>query len=318
MKEEKKKKPSSSKPKKEQKEKLKSDSSLSQDKKTAKEKIKNLKEPNKKKKKKRFIIITFICLSLGVFLYSSYQIILWQIDSKKIDDITEEIQDKVTIEEIEVEDEENIQVVEPEEKIESDPYWDYVKMNLIDVNFTELQSLNSETQGWIQVNGTNINYPFVQHSDNKYYLTHQFDKSYNGGGWVFLDYRNNIETLDKNTIIYAHGRENKTMFGSLKNILNSNWYNNKDNHIIKLSTKYQNTLWQVFSVYRIPNTNDYIKTTFSNEEEFKEFADMLQQRSAVKFNTMVSKTDKILTLSTCWDDYEKVVMHAKLIKYSNR
>ena len=94
-------------------------------------------------------------------------------------------------------------------------------MNLINVDFQELKSTNNQTVGWIQVNGTNINYPFVQANDNKYYLTHSFDKSHNTSGWVFLDYRNNIQTLDKNTILYAHGRIDKTMFGTLKNILNN-------------------------------------------------------------------------------------------------
>lgn len=89
-------------------------------------------------------------------------------------------------------------------------------MNLINVDFNELKKFNSNTKGWIQVNGTNINYPFVQAKDNKFYLTHSFDKSYNSAGWVFLDYRNNINELSKNTIIYAHGRLDTTMFGSLK------------------------------------------------------------------------------------------------------
>jgi len=94
-------------------------------------------------------------------------------------------------------------------------------MNLINVDFNELKKINSNTKGWIQVNDNNINYPFVQTKDNKYYLTHSFDKSYNGNEWVFLNYRNNINVLSKYTIIYAPSRNNKTMFRSLKNILKS-------------------------------------------------------------------------------------------------
>ena len=66
---------------------------------------------------------------------------------------------------------------------------------------------NQETVSWITVNGTNINYPVVQHSDNEYYLNHSFDGSENSAGWIFLDYRNNIENTEKNTIIYGHSRE---------------------------------------------------------------------------------------------------------------
>ena len=108
------------------------------------------------------------------------------------------------------------------------------------------------------------------------------------------------------------------MFGSLKNLLKSNWYNNTDNHVIKLSTKNRNSLWQVFSVYHVPTTNDYLKVNFKNNSEFSSFVKMLQDRSVYKFNTTVNKNDKILTLSTCYKNNQKMVMHAKLIKYSNK
>ena len=63
----------------------------------------------------------------------------------------------------------------------------------------------------------------------------------NGGGWVFLDYRNNNDFNNKNSIIYAHGRKNKTMFGTLLNILNEDWYQNKDNYVIKTNVYHQQT-----------------------------------------------------------------------------
>ena len=187
-------------------------------------------------------------------------------------------------------------------------------MNLIDVDFNQLKEKNSDTIGWIQVNGTNINYPFVQTSNNEFYLNHSFDKSYNKAGWVFMDYRNNKTDYDKNTIIYAHGRMDNTMFGSLRKVITNGWLNNKNNYVIKLSTEKENTLWQVFSVYKIPTTNDYIQVNFTDNEKFLEFKNMLLKRSAFNFNTNVNENDKILTLSTCYNDSDKVVLHAKLIK----
>ena len=89
-------------------------------------------------------------------------------------------------------------------------------MNLIDVNFEELKQKNNETIGWITVNGTKINYPFVQTKDNNFYLTHSLDKKYNKADWVFMDYINNKQDYDKNTILYAHGRSDNTMFETLK------------------------------------------------------------------------------------------------------
>lgn len=288
--------------------------------KTSRKKIKKEKASNQEPKrtncKKTQIIIhivIFICIILVVF--SAYNIYIWYKDSQDVQSYTDEINNSVEI--TELTDEENVTIVKSDED-KSNPYWDYIKMNLIDVNFSELEKTNKDVAGWIQVNGTNINYPFVQTTNNDYYLTHSFSKDNNQAGWVFLDYRNNLKSFNKNTIIYAHSRLDKTMFGSLKNLLKSNWYDNKDNHIIKLSTKNQNTLWQVFSVYHLPTTNDYLKINFSSNSEFKTFAKMLQDRSVYKFNTAVSEKDKILTLSTCYKNNQKMVMHAKLIKYSNK
>ena len=276
------------------------------------------------KKKKRYklkwknLIALIIFLIAFIFLIKSgIDLINYFIDTNKTNDEIKEIEDAVKIEE--VPDSEATEIIEQTEDIPKDnPYWDYIKMNLINVNFDELLKINNETKGWIKVNGTNINYPFVQTNNNDYYLTHSYNKSYNQAGWVFMDYRNSTTNLDKNTILYAHGMNNKTMFGSLRNILSSSWYDNTDNHIIKLSTPTENTLWQVFSVYHIPTTNDYIQTEFTSDEEYQQFLDMLKGRSAVNFDTTVNTTDKILTLSTCYNKTDKVVMHAKLIKREAR
>lgn len=264
-----------------------------------------------KRKKIIFIFILIFCF-IGLFI-SIFKIIKWKLDSNEIIDEINNIQDIVEIKE--TNNEENTEIIEQIEEIpQFNPYWDYIKMNLIDVNFNELKQINSSTVGWIQVNGTNINYPFVQTNDNKYYLNHTFNKSYNSAGWVFLDYRNNINELDKNTIIYAHGRYDSTMFGSLKNILSSGWLNNKNNYVIKLSTEKENTLWQVFSVYHIPTTSDYLQINFNSDKDFKNWAAILINRSAFNFNTSVNENDFVLTLSTCLNNSEKVVLHAKLIK----
>ncbi len=274
----------------------------------------NNNHPKKKKRKlkwKMIILFAFILLFSILLIVSIVNIIKWKLDSNGTEKQIQNTQENISVKE--KNDSENTEIIENGAQ-ESDPYWDYIKMKLIDVDFSELKKTNDSTVGWIQVNGTNINYPFVQYKDNDFYLNHTFDKSYNSAGWVFMDYRNNVINFDKNTVIYAHGRLDNTMFGSLRKILTSGWLNNKNNYVIKLSTEYENTLWQVFSVYRIPTTNDYLKTNFNNDINFLEFANMLLNRSSYNFNTTINENDKILTLSTCYNDDDKVVLHAKLIK----
>lgn len=258
-------------------------------------------------------ILLIILICTAIFIISIANILKWTIDNKKTDKQTEIITNIKVIEEIT--DDENTEIIEQPITIDKNaPYWNFIKMNLIDADFNELKQINKEVRGWIQVNGTNINYPYVQASDNDFYLNHSFDKSSNGAGWIFMDYRNNPQEFDKNTIIYGHGRSNTSMFGTLKNILKSSWFKDSNNYVIKLATEQENSLWEVFSVYKIPTTSDYLQIKFSSDEEFQNFANKLIERSAYNFNTPVNSTDKIITLSTCWNDEEKVVMHAKLIK----
>ncbi len=266
----------------------------------------------RKIKWKNVFLALFVLICLVGLGTSLFNIIKWKIEAKTTNNQIETAQ-KV-VKPVEIIDNDKIEIIEQEKVPLDNPYWEYVQMNLIDVDFNDLKNINPSTIGWIQVNGTNINYPFVQTNDNKYYLNHSFNKSKNSAGWVFMDYRNNISVLDKNTIIYAHGRLDNTMFGSLKNILTSGWLNNKNNYIVKLSTEYENNLWQVFSVYKIKTTNDYLQISFISNESFLEFTDKLIKRSDFNFNTKVNENDKILTLSTCYNEKEKVVLHAKLIK----
>lgn len=269
----------------------------------------------RKKKKLRFrkwVIVVFLIFFLSIFLLSASKVFNWFNDNNKVDNITEDILENVKVKE--KKDNENTENINPPEDKWND-YWDYIKMNLLEIDFNQLLKRNSDTVGWIEVKGTNINYPIVQTTDNNYYLTHAFDKTENEAGWVFMDYRNDSVNFNQNTIIYAHSRLTGSMFGSLKNILNSSWYTNKNNHIIRLSTPTENTMWQVFSVYTIPKESYYITPSFNSNEAYLEFLNTIKSRSEVDFSGTVNTNDKILTLSTCKDNFgNRVVMHAKLIK----
>ena len=274
----------------------------------------NKKKKRKKKKNTTWFFLILFSIFISIIVFCLIKIFIWGKDnkdtSKVINDITNAV--NVTLRD----DDDNTELVNDTNEEETSDYWYYIKFPLIDVDITELKEKNSDTVGWINVNNTNINYPFVQTKDNSYYLNHSFDKKYNEAGWVFLDYRNSKNLNNKNTILYAHSRLDKTMFGSLSKVLKSSWYNNKDNHIIRLSTDTENTLWQIFSVYKIPEESYYITTNFNNNEEYNKFLNTIKQRSIHNFNTNLDTNDKILTLSTCYSDTERTVVHAKLIKRS--
>ncbi len=271
---------------------------------------------NKRKTNVKTVMLVLVFLTfLIIFIICFLNLINWINDNNKNKNMIKEISDDVKIEEIM--DNENTELINEDEEKESD-YWYYVKQSLISVDISTLKNKNSDTLGWISVNNTNVNYPFVQTSDNEYYLNHAFDKSNNRAGWIFLDYRNNKDFSDKNNILYGHARRDNSMFGSLRNVIKKEWFLNKDNHIIKLSTEKENTLWQIFSTYKIEVESYYLTTNFSTDLEYERFLNTIKERSLYDFDVTLSKDDKILTLSTCSGENSRIVIHAKLIKRSSR
>ena len=103
------------------------------------------------------------------------------------------------------------------------------------------------------------------------------------------------------------------MFGTLKNALKSDWYENEENQIITIYTPSDTKKYQVFSVYHVKTEDYYITPNFSNEE-FEKFIKTIKKRSVHDFNVEVNTSDKILTLSSCYNNKDKIVLHAVLIK----
>ena len=271
--------------------------------------MKKLRLKRKIAKKIRFIILAIM---ICVFAYSLFNVSLWLKNSRETKNQINDIFQDTKVEIIKDDDTANIVTTDP------DYYHLYKDVDLINVNFDELLKTNNQTKGWLKVNNTNINYPFIQAKDNDYYLTHTFNKKSNGGGWVFLDYRNNPDFNDINTIIYGHGRKDKTIFGTLGEVLKDGYIQKKSNQFIYVSTLTKNLTYQIFSAYKIPNTSDYIQTDFSSNEEIQEFFNMLKDRNTINIDIPVTKEDKILTLSTCYNNDVKIVVHAKLVKYKER
>ncbi len=231
------------------------------------------------KKKLAYIILFISCICCT---FSAYKILVWRLDNHK----TKKIAD-------------TIKIISHEEVKED---------NTLSVDFNQLLLKNKDVVGWLKVNGTNIDYPVVKYSDNDYYLTHSFDGSYNTAGWIFMDTRNNHYNLDFNTIIYGHGRRDGSMFGSLFKMLDKQWIEGKDTGIISFTTLNHSYLFQIFSIYYINTTDDYIQLFYDEE-----MLDKVINRSIYQFDQDVTLNDKILTLSTCYNNEKKLVVHAKMI-----
>lgn len=264
-------------------------------------------------KGKPVIPIIIITLCLTVYFICIFISSRWYVQNLKIKYLSSDI-----IASTKVLEQEQKEIINKEEYNPKDNN-KYSDVSFISVNFDDLIAKNNETVGWIKVNNTNVNYSILKHTDNEYYLKHDFNKNYNIYGWVFADYRDDFEYFGNNTIVYAHNMTDRSMFGSLVWCLRESWYTNNENQFIKISTPKSNTIWKIFSIYTIKPEVYYLKTYFESPEEHQIFLDVLKGRSIHNFNEDVTPNDKILTLSTCSDDGTKrVVIHAKMVKVEYR
>ncbi len=231
---------------------------------------------------KKVILTLGATVLVFILLFSLYKIYLWQRDS-----------------------------------VDTKKIMDGIQFSSDSVDFQALKSRNSDTVAWVSVPGTDINYPVVQAKNNDYYLNHSFDKKTNQAGWVFADYRNSFERLNQNTIIYGHGFLNKIMFGTLKNTINESWYSNEENYLIRLTTEKETTTWRVYSTYKIKTTDDYLDISFNNESELDNFINLTKSRSVHNFKETSDSVNKVLTLSTCYNRSERIVLHARLVNNYN-
>ena len=242
------------------------------------------------KNKTNIPIIILMIFFIILLFFSGTKIVIWYMNNQNNKKISDEIAEFVTVDETKEDDEKYV------------------------VDFEKLKEKNSDVVAWLKVNGTNIETTVVKTTDNDYYLTHNFNKEYNSAGWIFADYKNKVDGTDKNLVIYGHNMRDDSMFGSLKWVINEDWYNNEDNKYITLITENETQVYEVFSVYQIEKEDYYIQTNFDTEKEFNTFAQTIKKRSKKDFNVDVNENDNILTLSTCANNNKyRVVLHAKKI-----
>ncbi len=166
---------------------------------------------------------------------------------------------------------------------------------------------NNELVGWLTIPDTSIDYPVVQKADdNEYYLSHAFDNTPDTGGTLFVDYRSDITNPTTNTIIYGHNMHNKTMFGTISEYLDRNFY---DSHReVSFNTIFEKRSYEIVAVclaeviYQDENSYRYYNfIQASNQAEWDAFVANVKALSIYEGDIDLVKTDEVLTLSTCND-----------------
>ena len=176
------------------------------------------------------------------------------------------------------------------------------------VDFDELAKINPDIVCWIYIEGTDINYPVVQGTDNDYYLKHLFDGTNNSSGCIFLDYRCSADFSDRHSIIYGHHMKNKTMFGGLMSYKDQAFYDEHSVALLVTPTAY----------YKIQFFSGYVSDNWGNgwdlyldDTDHTAWLKEIQERSCFITTHVPTPEDSVITLSTCTYEFTnaKFLLH---------
>ena len=176
-----------------------------------------------------------------------------------------------------------------------------------------MKAINPDIIAWICIDGTVINYPVVQGSDNEYYLHRTFENQSNFSGAIFLDAKNQSDFSSDNSIVYGHNLKTGKMFGSLKYYEDKEYW--KDHPYIWIITEEESIKYHIFASYRT-SVNDFVYVLeFGTEEEFADYLTKCQKASYYDTGIEIGTDDSLLTLSTCTSDSEdgRRVVQAKKV-----
>ncbi len=233
---------------------------------------------------KRITKFILLAVCFIVFIYSAYKIYTYLKEENTSKQFANELIEKAVTE-------------IPDEKIYTNDITNEYKSPL-DIDFEVLNQENQDIVGWIYLENSPINYPVVQSNDNEYYLHRLINGEYNLAGSIFMDYRNNSNLEDNNTIIYGHNMKNNTMFGSLQEYKAQEYYEN--HKTIYYFTPKKNYAIELIAGYTISVESDIYNLA---DIDKKELTDIIS-KSDFTSDIELKENDKLITLSTCAYEYD--------------
>lgn len=169
----------------------------------------------------------------------------------------------------------------------------------------ELQKENPDVVGWIEIEGTNINYPVLQGTDNSYYMTHNYKKEETKDGSIFLDKDYDWSIPSSNLLMYGHNMGDGAMFQDLLKYENEEFY--KQHPIVRYTTATEDAEYEIISAFKSRVYYKSEKNVFryyyfinaDNEEEYNEFVSNAKEASFYDTGKAAEYGDQLMTLSTC-------------------
>ena len=164
---------------------------------------------------------------------------------------------------------------------------------------------NADMVGWIQIEGTSIDYPVMQTpADPNYYLKHDFEKNYTDYGCPFMQADCDALAPSDNLIIYGHNMKDGSMFADLAKYRNKDFW--QAHKTVWFDTELGSSAYEIFAVIHTTVQADaadaflfYLFVDAASTEEFADYVSACQVRALYDTGMSAQYGDKLLTLSTC-------------------
>lgn len=164
---------------------------------------------------------------------------------------------------------------------------------------------NADMVGWIQIEGTGIDYPVMQTpADPNYYLKHNFEKSYTDYGCPFMQADCDALCPSDNLIIYGHNMKDGSMFADLAKYRSKDFW--QSHKTVWFDTALGSSAYEIFAVIHTTVQADaadafpfYRFVNAASPEEYADYVSICQARALYDTGISAQYGDKLLTLSTC-------------------
>lgn len=189
---------------------------------------------------------------------------------------------------------------------QTDPVDPTVAPNIDDTVLFEYQALyeiNRDMVGWIQIDGTSIDYPVVQTPNSpNFYLRLNFYKEKATCGTIYAREACDVNLPSDNVTLYGHNMRNGTMFADLHKFAKKSFW--EKNRYVNFDTLHEYRTYEIVSVFRTvanqPGVFSYhLYDTFATEERFNNYINECRKLQLYDTGIIPQFGDKLLTLSTC-------------------
>lgn len=169
--------------------------------------------------------------------------------------------------------------------------------------FKDTYAINNDMVGWIQIEGTTIDYPVVQSKyQDDYYLRRNFYKASATCGTIYAREECNVDPASDNVVLYGHNMRNGTMFHDLINYKDIEYW--KTHRYIYFDTLTEDHTYEVFAVFVTTADPDegfryHLYTNLSTETVYNRFVSKCKDLHFYETGITPQYGEKLLTLSTC-------------------